>query len=85
MIKLDSDVEDVLRFMQEHVPVCRLVSVSRSVAAAAPLLWGNGANASLRAPLISPYVEHTQSVSSESPHEQGCVGDGFVGEEARLR
>lgn len=85
MVQLDSDVEDVLRLMQERIPVDRLVLVSRLIAAAAPLFWGDDAIASLTVPAISPYAEHTQLVSSECHRGRGCVGDGFAGEEVGLR
>lgn len=40
-LTIDCDVQEVLEFMQGHIPACKLVGVAENVAAMARLLWAH--------------------------------------------
>ncbi|MBZ5535398.1 MAG: hypothetical protein LAO31_05530 [Acidobacteriia bacterium] len=69
ILKMDSEVKEVLDFMQSNIQACRLVSVANSIKDIAPILWGHYEPKEeialvLEMPPILPDVP--QSVATES-------------------
>lgn len=63
---LDADVQRVLEFMQDRIPVSKLVGVSEALPQMARLLWGRFPQEPVEAAQLSSPKEHPlQAIANE--------------------
>ena len=74
-IKIDTDLEKVLEFMQLNIPTDKLMHIAASVAALAPILWkaDGGGFVFFRSELF----REQQPVATQSHPAQACECGGF--------
>ena len=66
-LTMDSDLQAVAQFMQEHIPAARLVNVAAGMAGLAPLLWGHYEREGIEPVKLSAHGLRTQSDAIVSP------------------
>lgn len=77
---IDSDLQSVADFMQEHLPTSKLISVADHLPKIARLLWGEFPQEPCQPLALIPtkrgLENQSQPVSSGSSLDYRCVGDG---------
>ena len=75
---IDPGVQSVLEFMQERLPMCRLVAIAESLPQMARLLWGHCPQESCNALALEVPKSLSRPRAIESGPEQSCVDGGFA-------
>lgn len=76
-VSIDVDVQAVLGFIQDRVPLSRRIGVVERLPQLAMLLWGGFAQEPVSATVVElPKSGPSQSIASGYSPVQECVGDG---------